>query len=150
VIKLPKQGKDPQNYLEITPDKPPVHDRQIVWGSYFKNSPKARKKRTCYVQAILDFVLVTARHIDARGLRTTWPWVTIKMCLRLRCSSISKKPLTLYDTLACYTGCPSCNFRLAQSGLLAHFICGRTFRASVEGEGNYRDPSHPLHCAICI
>jgi hypothetical protein len=65
-------------------------------------------------------VHVTARHFSARVLRITWLWATTTIWPWLRYSWTSKKPSTLYGTLACYTNYPNCTFRPVRSSLLAH------------------------------
>jgi hypothetical protein len=79
-------------------DKPPAYDGQIIRESYSKNSSKARCRKelvTCKTYSLS----CASHHTSMWGLRSRDPnFIT----LLLRYSWISKKPLTLHGTLACY------------------------------------------------
>jgi hypothetical protein len=81
------------------------------------------------MQVILVVVRDTARHFSAPGLRTTWPYISITICLRLRNSWTSKKPSTQHGTLD-YR-----NYIFTSSiKLISSFLPNKIFQDSVTGE----------------
>jgi hypothetical protein len=79
------------------------------------------------MQVILVVVRVTARHLPP-GLRTTWPYISITICLRLRNSWTSKKTSTQYATLD-YRNYIFTSF----IKLISSFLPNKIFQDSVKG-----------------